>query len=199
MPLFIRRGVSIHLRASEVAAAVGYLQGELLTRARYRNLVEGILTSAHGEFHLYLYAKALRKPSKAAWHLDRLQGILEYELALALMVPIKGFKDKRKVVQEALTTVCAETDCLRGASKRCYQQYSHKRQRDSKVGKADRDVLKSFRNTPGLGRLIWPQRKQVTEEFSSWISAVLDEVLLLQESRGSPQPGKRGGATVKPK
>ena len=95
IPLHIQRGVMIGQRARAVRSRLGSLLERPFTRTGFTNAIESLLTDAGFTFCRYVYAKANGKHREATRCWDEVQGIIEYELPMVLLHPVKDLKSRK--------------------------------------------------------------------------------------------------------
>ena len=111
MPLGAWRSGIILRRIHGVFDAVDAFRRGPFTRTRFKNHMEVLIGIASSHFCSYLYAVANGKRARAARHWEEVQGVVEYEIPLGLLLPVKNLKkwsSGEKLVREVLPTVKAE-------------------------------------------------------------------------------------------
>lgn len=163
VPLHIQRGSFIRSRLTNIHIILGSLPTGPLTRTEFRNRIEYVVGNAVSEWCDYLYAVANGKRLQAKRHWEMVQGIVEYELPLALLLPVKdlkGTKGREHAVKAVMPIIKAE---MAGYRRSIEEKYT-------KLWK----VL--HRKNPLKGPLNRPDESRLQEVFP-WINEVVWETL----------------------
>lgn len=167
MPLGVWRSGIILQRVHGVLDAVAAIRQGPLTRTRFKNYMEALIGTAACRFCQYLYAAANGKRAQAARHWDEVQGMVEYEISLGLLLPVKKLKkwsSREKAVQEVLPIIKAE---LVGHTKWVERQYAESG-RKSPEGSYE---WQAFHLTKPLVR----PTKSLFQEFFTWVDWVMTD------------------------
>ncbi len=165
MPLGVWRSGIILQRIHGVLDAVDAIRQGPITRTRFKNHMEVLIGIASDYFCSYLYAVANRKRARAARHWEEVQGVVEYEIPLGLLLPVKRLKkwsSREKAIQEVLPIIKAELVGHRKFVERQYMDNGRKAPKSSSAWQA-------FRLTKPLVR---PTESQF-QEFFAWVNAVM--------------------------
>jgi hypothetical protein len=174
MPLHTRRSGIIWQRAQHVFWEVGSLLDEPFTRTAFKNHIESILTEAASAFCQYVYAVANSKRAHAARYWEQVQGIVEYELPMGLLHPVKNLKKRNtreKAVEEVTSIIAAE---MARHNKVAEERYTKLGREESDKNSCER---KAFHLTKPLVR---PTNSQF-QEFFSWANEVMRVTLNFEE------------------
>ena len=105
MPLHVRRDTIVFQRAHRVFGEVTSIIEGPTTRTQFKDHIEALLTEAGCAFCDYLYAEANGKRAEAVRRWEEVQGLVEYELPMCLLRPVKGLKQRRSRERAAMAVV----------------------------------------------------------------------------------------------
>ena len=173
MPLGAWRSGIILQRIHGVLDAVDAIRQGPFTRTRFKNHMEALIGIASCRFCSYLYAAANGKRAQATRYWEEVQGMVEYEIPLGLLLPVKRLKKsehREKAVQEVLPIIKLE---LVRHAKFVERQYTDDGRKSPK-GSCEWQV---FHLTKPLVR---PAQSQF-QEFFAWVNWVVTDTYSHEE------------------
>ena len=172
--MHVRRDSIVFQRAQRVVGEVTSIIEGPATRTRFKDHIEALLTEAGSAFCDYLYAKANGKRAEAVRRWEEVQGLVEYELPMCLLRPVKGLKQCRsreRAAKAVVRTIAAEMPDYRQHAETKYATF-----RPCATGKGLRAVQR-----PPLSKPIRRPEKSRFQEFFPWVEGVIMATFSVQE------------------
>ena len=157
------RWFTIGQRIFKVVEKVHSLLEGPATRSRFQEQINSLLDDAAFAFCKYLYAEANGPPVAAAEYLDEVQGLLEYELPLGLLQPVRNSRDRAKALKAIMPTLVTKITKGKKLTEGMYLQATAETNLD------EIRVWGHFRLKKPLVR----PAKQRFREFPSWVDYVV--------------------------
>lgn len=177
IPLHVRRETIVFQRAHRVFGEVTSIIEGPATRTCLKDHIEALLTEAGSAFCDYLYAKANGKHHEAVRRWEEVQGLVEYELPMCLLRPVKGLKQRRsreKAAKAVVRIIAAE---MPGYIRRAETPYATLRS-----GAIDKGVRAGKRHRPT--KPVKRPDKASFRDFPLWIESVITTTFEVEEIHG---------------
>jgi hypothetical protein len=142
-----------------------------VTRVQYQEHIAFLLDDAAHDFCEYLYAEANGRRVAAAKYLEWARGVLEYELPLGLLQPIKHSRDRETALKAIMLTLPATVNKWKTNLEDLYSRMTPEIAKSSPAWK--RYLLKR--------PLVRPS-KQRLQEFSAWVDYIVTTTFQCQDS-----------------